>query len=163
MLSRRPYSRNLNAKEESCKLNDPVDVETKFESLTLQAELKDASGSRSYASLVAVAHHSEKHKHLQISTSTKHPKASLKTFPLALTAEMAGTSTVIVYALERGEPLVTDALTFHVDALTSESLKIKVKGSKVRGNPSDFCFRKTRKQSQSHRKLVSTLSDAKGK
>lgn len=53
-----------------------VDVAVDVESLRLDAELKDAVGSRSYTSLITVAHHSPKGRHLQVSTSTRNPKVN---------------------------------------------------------------------------------------
>ncbi|KAK8746520.1 hypothetical protein OTU49_017065 [Cherax quadricarinatus] len=138
-----------------------VEVAMEIESMRLDAELKDAMGSRSYASLITVAHHSPKGRHLQVTTSTRSPKvgeyvilhvrsnfylerfryvllskgmvieagqqrmeASLKTFPLPLSAEVAGVATVVVYTLGRDEELVADALTFPVDALTRKGLRV---------------------------------------
>ncbi|XP_047485026.1 CD109 antigen-like isoform X1 [Penaeus chinensis] len=140
-----------------------VEVELEVSSLRLDAELKDSSGSRSYASLVSVAHHSPKGRHLQVTTSTRNPKvgeyvilhvrsnfylekfryillskgmvieagqqsmeASLKTFPLPLTPELAGLATVVVYAAGRDGDLVADALTFPVDALTRKGLDVSM-------------------------------------
>ncbi|CAL4120943.1 unnamed protein product, partial [Meganyctiphanes norvegica] len=51
-----------------------VEVDVEVSSLHLSAELKDSTGDRSYSSLVVVAHHSMKGRHLQISTSTRNPK-----------------------------------------------------------------------------------------
>ncbi|XP_068245267.1 CD109 antigen-like isoform X1 [Palaemon carinicauda] len=140
-----------------------VEVEVEVTSLRLEAELKDSMGSKSFASLMSVAHHSPRGRHLQVTTSTKNPKvgeyvilhvrsnfylskfryillskgmvieaghenmeASLKTFALPLTAELAGVATVVVYAAGRDEDLVADALTFPVDALTRKGLHVSV-------------------------------------
>nr|XP_045614119.1 alpha-1-macroglobulin-like [Procambarus clarkii] len=140
-----------------------VEVAMEIESLRLDAELKDAVGSRSYASLITVAHHSPKGRHLQVTTSTRSPKvgeyvilhvrsnfylekfryvllskgmvieagqqrmeASLKTFPLPLSAEVAGVATVVVFTVGRDEELVADALTFPVDALTRKGLRVSL-------------------------------------
>ncbi|XP_042871742.1 CD109 antigen-like [Penaeus japonicus] len=141
-----------------------VEVELEVTSLRLDAELKDSSGARSYASLVSVAHHSPKGRHLQVTTSTRNPKvgeyvilhvrsnfylekfryillskgmvieagqqsmeASLKTFPLPLTPELAGLATVAIFAAGRDGDLVADALTFPVDALTRKGLDVTMK------------------------------------
>lgn len=53
-------------------------------------------------------------------------QASLKTFPLPLTSEVAGVATVVVYSAGRDRDLVADALTFPVDALTRKGLQVSL-------------------------------------
>ena len=53
-------------------------------------------------------------------------QASLKTFPLALTPELAGLATVVVYTAARDGEVVADALTFPVDTLTRKGLTVSL-------------------------------------
>ncbi|XP_045107726.1 pregnancy zone protein-like [Portunus trituberculatus] len=158
------YTWNWQSNITLCPSTADHEAAAKVESLFLDAELKDAAGGRTRASLVTVAHHSPRGRHLQVTTSTRSPKvgeyvilhvrsnyyldrfryillskgmiieagqqtmeASLKTFPLPLTPEVAGVATVVVYTIGRDESLVADALTFPVDALTRKGLHVDLR------------------------------------
>lgn len=54
-------------------------------------------------------------------------QASLRTFPLVLGPEVAGSATVVVYWTGRGGALVADSLTFAVNAIAREPLHIDIK------------------------------------
>ena len=45
---------------------------------------------------------------------------------MALIPEMAGRATLVIYAMERGKEIVSDSLTFPVDGLSSDNLKVQV-------------------------------------
>ena len=46
-----------------------------IESLQLEAELKDSYGKKSFASMVAVTYFSKNQRYVQVTTSSKNPKA----------------------------------------------------------------------------------------
>ncbi|XP_050694367.1 pregnancy zone protein-like [Eriocheir sinensis] len=66
-------------------------------------------------------------KGMVIEAGQQTMEASLKTFPLPLTPEVAGVATVVVYTIGRDETLVADALTFPVDALTRKGLHVALR------------------------------------
>ncbi|KAK3881350.1 hypothetical protein Pcinc_014206 [Petrolisthes cinctipes] len=65
-------------------------------------------------------------KGMVVEAGQQNMEASLKTFPLPLTSEVAGVATVVVYAAGRDQDLVADALTFPVDALTRKGLHVSL-------------------------------------
>ncbi|XP_076052838.1 CD109 antigen-like [Oratosquilla oratoria] len=76
-------------------------------------------------------------------------EASLKTFPVPLTANMAGVATVVVYSLDRSGDIVADALTFPVDGLTRKGLQVTLR--QVLAPEPNFKYSSTTKESSHHR------------
>ncbi|KAF2362679.1 Alpha-macroglobulin complement component [Trinorchestia longiramus] len=65
-------------------------------------------------------------KGLIVEAGQQKMEASLRTFPLALDASLAGSAIVIVYWTGRGGALVADSLTFPVNAVTRETVGLDV-------------------------------------
>ncbi|ROT84489.1 TGF-beta-1-binding protein [Penaeus vannamei] len=65
-------------------------------------------------------------KGMVIEAGQQSMEASLRTFPLPLTPELAGLATVAVFSAGRDGDLVADALTFPVDALTRKGLGVSM-------------------------------------